>query len=37
MQKYTIPAYYTDPTLSDEEKLRLDYEMVARDFPRMTE
>lgn len=33
MNKYKIPRYYTDDTLTEEEKVQLDWEMIAKDFP----
>ena len=33
MKKYTIPDYYIDESLTEEEKKQKDLEMVARDFP----
>lgn len=33
MRNYPIPDYYTDETMTEEEKLKLDWEMVAADFP----
>ena len=33
MRKYKIPSYYTDKTLTEEEKIKLDWEMIGRDFP----
>lgn len=33
MNKYKIPEYYFDETLTEEEKLEKDWEMIAKDFP----
>ncbi len=33
MENSKIPDYYTDKTLSEEEKVKLDWEMIAKDFP----
>ena len=32
MKTYAIPDYYTDKSLSEEEKKEKDLEMIARDF-----
>lgn len=33
MKEITIPAYYTDKSLSEEQKRAKDMEMIADDFP----
>jgi len=33
MKRYEIPKYYFDPNLSEEEKQRLDWEIINKDFP----
>ena len=33
MIKYEIPEYYMDDSLTEEEKLQKDWEMIAKDFP----
>lgn len=33
MNSYPIPDYYFDNTLTEQEKMRLDLEMIAADFP----
>lgn len=32
MKEYTIPDYYTDETLTEEEKQVLDWKMIGEDF-----
>lgn len=36
MKPYKTPKYYTDKTLSEEEKRKLDWEMVAGDLQAIT-
>ena len=33
MKETKIPDYYLDKTLSEEEKRKLDWEMISKDFP----
>ena len=37
MEKYKIPEYYFDKTLTEEEKCKKDWEMIADDFLLPTE